>query len=125
MFYPNGTSKIDIQIDLQLDVNNVSKWFKDNRLTANVHKCGSMMIVTHQRLGSDLKLDVKINELVCNLTEYDYLGLNITNTHYHVVNKKIIMFKVSTKDMLRRIKQKVPQGLLSVIIFTRLLYSHI
>ena len=30
MSYTNGTSKIDIQSDLQLDVNNVSKWFKDN-----------------------------------------------------------------------------------------------
>ncbi len=40
------------------------------------------MIGTRQRLGrSDLNLDVKINnELVCNVTEYDYLGLKITNT---------------------------------------------
>ncbi len=71
-----------LQNDLQLDVNNVSKWFKDNRLTANVHKCVSMMIGTRQILGkSDLNLDVKINnELVGNLTEYYYLGLKITNT---------------------------------------------
>ncbi len=59
-------------------MNNVGNlWFTDNRLTANVPKCGSMMIGTRQRLGSDPNLDVKINnELVCNLTEYDYLGLS-------------------------------------------------
>ena len=60
MSYTNETSKIDIQNDLQFDVNNVSKWFKDNKLTANVHKCGSMMIGTRQILGSDLNLGVKI-----------------------------------------------------------------
>ena len=39
------------------------------------------MIGTRQRLGCDLNLDVKINnELVCNVTEYDYLCLKITNT---------------------------------------------
>ncbi len=26
-----------VKDDLQLDVNNVGRWFKDNRLTANVH----------------------------------------------------------------------------------------
>ncbi len=69
MSYTNATSKSAIQNDLQLDANNVSKWFKDKK--ANVHKCGSM-IDTRQRLGSDLNLDVNINnELVCNLIKYD------------------------------------------------------
>ncbi len=86
MSYTNGTSKIYIQNDLQLDVNNVSKWFRDNRLTAKIHKCGSM-IGTRQRLGSDLNLDVKINnELVCNLTAYNYLAPKITKIHFHGVN---------------------------------------
>ncbi len=81
MSYPNGTSNADIQDDRQIDVNNISKWFKDNRLTADVHTCGSMMIGTRQRLESDFNLDVKINnEVVCSLTEYDHLGLKITNT---------------------------------------------
>ncbi len=38
------------------------------------------MIGTRQRLGSDHDLDVKNNELVCNLNEYDYFGVKLTNT---------------------------------------------
>ncbi len=42
MFYTNGALKSAVQNDLQLDVNNVTKWFKDNRIRVNVHKCDSM-----------------------------------------------------------------------------------
>ncbi len=79
-----------------------------------------MMIGSRQRLGSDLNLGVKINnELVCNLTEYFYLGLKITNTLSWSKHIENLYSKLAQKiSMLRRIKQKVPQGLLSVIYQT-------
>ncbi len=101
-------------------MNNVSKWFKDNRLKANVHKCGSIVIGTRQRLRSDLNIDVKINnELVCILTKYDYLDLKITNTLSWGKHIENLCSKLAQKtSILRRMKQKVPQGLLSVIYQT-------
>ena len=78
------------------------------------------MIGTRQKSGSDLNLDVKINnELVCNLTVYDCLGLKITNTFSWSKHIENLCSKLAQKiSMLRRIKQKVPQGLLSVIYQT-------
>ncbi len=97
-----------------------------SKLTANVHKCGSMMIGTRHWLGSDHNLCVKVNnELVSNMITWAWR----TRTHYHGVNiYRKAMFKVGTKDctcMWRRIKQKVPQGLLLSLIYQTTIQPHI
>ncbi len=67
-----------------------------------------MMIDTRQRLGSDHNLDVNINnELVCNLTEYDYMGLKLMNTlSRRKHTEKLCSQLVQKIGMLRRIKTK-------------------
>ncbi len=59
-----------------------------------------MMIGIRQRLGSDLNLDVKINNelvILCNLTEYDYLGLKIN----------ILSWSKHTENLCSKLAQKV------------------
>ncbi len=60
------------------------------------------------------------NELICNLTEYDYLGLKITNTlswGKHI--ETLCSMLISSKDRYgEKYKPKVPHGPLSVIYQT-------
>ena len=48
----SGTSLHDIQLKLQEDLNEISKWIKDNRLQLNVDKTKLMIIGSKQRLRS-------------------------------------------------------------------------
>ena len=81
MLDATGDNVTDVTQNLQREIDNVTEWFKNNRLKVNPNKCCSMLVGTRQRLGNSPKsptLGLTIGDtFIENRDSYTYLGVNI------------------------------------------------
>ena len=60
MIYSEGSGYAELLRNLQSDTAHIGNWFKQNILTVNVEKSGSMIIRTSRRLGCIPDIDINI-----------------------------------------------------------------
>ena len=116
-FYCPEISPIDLQRKLNQDLQSVSSWLQNHKLTLNIKKSKFMIIGNRSKLKNfqDMQLLVAHEELE-NTTEFKYLGIVINQHltwHDHV---EILHSKVAQRlGMLKRLKHLLP-------LFARKLY---
>ena len=117
--YVSGTSFNEIQTMLQEDVNSLSQWIKDNKLTLNVDKTKLMIIGSKQRLRSCENTSINIfydGNPIERCTKIKCLGVIIDENilwHNHVdfVCKKVF----AGLAVLRRIRPFVDNCTLKLL----------
>ena len=95
--YEIGISQAEIERNLQLALNNLSKWCKANGMIINTTKTILMLITTHQRRTvlntSDLILSLN-NEYINTIEKDKILGVSVENnlswtSHIDLLGEKI------------------------------------
>ena len=107
--YETGISRLAIESNLQIALNNLSDWCKVNGMAINTSKAKLMLITTHQRravLDSDELLLALNNENLNTINKDKILGVTIDNnlawsSHINQICKKIS----SNLWLLSRIKE--------------------
>ena len=113
--YLRGASLAQPNETINKDLESHDHWLKENKLSLNVAKTGSMNILTRQKSQKLLgELDLKIRDInIQSVNETKYLGLQIDR---HLTWKKhgyIILRKAScAKGVLKQAKQSLPQYIL-------------
>ena len=120
--YASGKSVSEVRTKLQTCLDNISMWYKSNRLKINANKSKVMLIGTRCQLRSlniddfTIYYDNSPLELVSNAK---YLGLYISSDltwDVHIIRLcKMLYYHLS---ILRRLRKTVPQGLLLKIYKT-------
>lgn len=115
-----------IQVSLNKDLDNISKWLSANKLTLNMTKTEFMLIGSRQKLNSLVATPVlEINgDRIKQVTSTKSLGINIDNNlswneHINKLAKKI----ASGIGALKRIRPFVPSATLH-LVFKALVQPH-
>ena len=98
---------------LQLELNKLSLWFKQNHLTTNASKSCTMLIGSRQRIkdyvnrpNSGLTLD---GDLIRNQINCRYLGVDIDSyLSFDFLTHKICNKLSSRVSMIQRLSQSIP-----------------
>ncbi len=120
MIYSEGSGYAELLHNLPSDTAHIGKWFKQNRLTVNFEKSGSMIIGTSLRLGSVPDIDINIYDSVLpNLLKYDYLGVTVKSTLSRDLHIHKVCSKLSQKVLLlSRLQSSVPNEMLKIVYQT-------
>ena len=114
--YFQGKSCADINTSLQICIDQLSVWYKNNNLSLNASKCEVMLISSQRRFISDslcINLDgQQLNNVSCA----NYLGMKIDkNVNWNVYVKKLCSNVYLKLKQLRRLVDVVSPELLSKI----------
>ena len=106
----------DINFQLQSDIDKVSHWFKQNKLTLNISKSSALYIGTRQKLMNNLtcneSLTINNADLEIN-NNYSYLGLTIDNSLTWNNHVDMLCKKLSSRiGVLYRLSQLLPKSCL-------------
>ena len=101
----------NINNDLQMDVNNVLQWCKQNNMVLNENKTKGVLIGTSQRLSrcqSDLEIVINNHKIECS--EYEkLLGIQIDKCLSFVKHSDYVCKKLTSKiSLLCKINQYLP-----------------
>ena len=107
----------DVRLSIQHDLQSVSVWMKENRLSLNIKKTKFMQLGSKRHLNSVPTISVSLNgERISNVQEFKYLGLILdkyplfdrhiehivdkTTTKLGLIYKTRWLFKMETAKML-------------------------
>ena len=123
MVYCSGSTRNELQENLNGDLSRIKKWLNDHRLTINAEKSQFMVIGSSQRIKAFESMILRIDEdELEKVTSYKYLGVIINETvnwseHIEMIQRKVLQ----RLGMLRRIKHLLPQSTREVVVNTLIL----
>ena len=91
MLITKGADAIDILHKLNADAENVSKWFKQNRLPCNVSKTKVLKFSNVHYLHKNIPISVSLNnQTVDEVNQFKYVGLNfVCHLNFEIHANKI------------------------------------
>ena len=122
--FKSGNNLIQLCQEINVELENVSKWLVANRLSLNVNKT-KFMLFTHSPVDLD-SVNIKINNSNIALVQnIKFLGINIDsrlnfNHHINLLSKKLS----SVIGVSRKLSTFVPQHILKTLYFS-LFYPHL
>ena len=109
-FYCSETSAADLQRKLNYELQSISSWLQEHKLTLNIKKSKFMIIGSQVKLKNfqDLQLVLKQDSLE-NVTEFKYLGIIINqhltwHDHFEMLQSKV----AQRLGILKRIRHLLP-----------------
>ena len=117
LIYCTGNDVSNVNETLQMCIDDVTNWYDKNKLVLNAEKCNVMLVRSKHKLSQVNEnecLDVLINQtLVSQVTNTDYLGINIQNTLSWDAQIHKVCKQLSRKvGMLSRIRKSTPRDIL-------------
>ena len=126
IIYTNGKSLPEVNTKLQLAVNQVDIWYKENKLNVNADKCDTILVTSHHRQinhGLNITIDgTKINQS----SSVKYLGITVTNTlnwNPHIITNICAKIRPIIA-MINRMKKWLPASVLQTM-YTSYVQPHI
>ena len=120
----NKSQGSNVDIDLNLELDNISDWLKLNKLSLNVKKCKYMIFHTTQRKVNNLELKID-NIFIERVYEFNFLGLNINeNLNWKTHINKIAHKLSKSIGILNKLKHFLPLRT-KVLLYSSLILLHI
>ena len=107
--------------ELQMNIDNVDTWFKQNKLRLNINKTSLMYIGTRQRLDTCVELTsdpLKMDDQIITINDnYTYLGLTVDGTLSWNKHVDMLCNKLKSRLGVYRLSQILPRHCLVNIYF--------
>ena len=120
LIYCTGNTIDELQNLLQSCVNDVSRWYKGNRLVINANKCSTMLITTKGNMQVNNVPNIKIDDNILNqVKSTNYLGVTINENMLWDNHINSLCAKLSYQvSKLARLRAYTPLHVLRKLYFS-------
>ena len=111
VIYTSNSDVKKLQNDLQTVMNDVNRWYKENKLVLSLEKCNTMIINSNNSPDDKIKIYLD-NTLLQQVSSVKYLGLTIDNKLKWTEHTLNIVKKININNSkIRRLSNILPQVL--------------
>ncbi len=123
--YAQGNIVLEIKVDMQSGVNNISVWFSSNKLTVNTDKSSTMRVGTRQKLQNANNFYVTMNQNILKIISNKPSNNTSNNLSWGIYICNFSSKSSQKLGVLKRVKYKVPIKVMLDIVYKTIIQPHI